>query len=99
VQERYRSRYAGWNVQHFYAWYRRAGGTHEWTSGCQWDLIVTMDDATNEHYSMFFVEQEGTASNFQGIRDVIAARGLFCTPYTDRGSHYWNTSDAGGKVD
>ena len=31
------------------------GSTHEWVPGQQWDLIVTMDDATNEHYSMFFV--------------------------------------------
>jgi len=99
VQERYRSRYAGWNVKHFHAWYRREGGRHEWTPRRQWDLIVTMDDATNEHYSMFFVEQEGTASSFQGIREVIAARGLFCSLYTDRGSHYWNTPEAGSKVD
>ena len=31
--------------------------------GQRWDLIVTMDDATNEQYSMFFVGQEGTASS------------------------------------
>jgi len=29
-------------------------------------LIVTMDDASNEHYSMFFVDEEGTQSSFQG---------------------------------
>lgn len=39
------------------------GSTHEWIAGQQWDLIVTMDDATSEHYSMFFVEEEGTASS------------------------------------
>ncbi len=44
------------------------GSTHEWVLGKQWDLIVTMDDATNEHYSMFFTDQEGTASSFQGCR-------------------------------
>jgi transposase len=37
------------------------GSTHQWIAGASWDLIVTMDDATNEHYSMFFVEEEGTA--------------------------------------
>ena len=31
------------------------GSTHEWVPGCQWDLIVTMDDATSELYSAFFV--------------------------------------------
>lgn len=25
------------------------GSTHAWVPGSQWDLIVTMDDATNEH--------------------------------------------------
>jgi transposase len=74
------------------------GSTHEWVPGKKWDLIVTMDDATSEHYSMFFVHEEGTYSSFQGIRDVILKRGLFSSLYTDRGSHYWFTPEAGGKV-
>lgn len=140
----YKSRYMGWNVKHFYSWYKKDSGIrsyswvkkelqsadlapkgkkvgahrkrrepspmpgmmlhqdgsdHEWVEGKKWDLIVTMDDATNEHYSMFFVEEEGTASSFRGIRDVLEKRGLFSSFYTDRGSHYWNTPEAGGKVD
>lgn len=75
------------------------GSTHQWVPGVNWDLIVTMDDATNEHYSMFFVDEEGTASSFRGIQQVIEARGLFCSLYTDRGSHYWHTPEAGGKAD
>jgi hypothetical protein len=74
------------------------GSTHEWVLGKKWDLIVTMDDATNEHYSMFFVEEEGTASSFRGVRDVIIKKGLFSSLYTDRGSHYWFTPKEGGKV-
>jgi len=142
--DQYRRRHDGWSAKHFYAWYRRDGGTrsytwvksrlqevqlvpkaekrgahrkrrersplpgmllhqdgstHEWVPGQQWDLIVTMDDATNEHYSMFFVEEEGTLSSFRGVQAVIAAHGLFCALYTDRGSHYWTTPEAGGKVD
>jgi len=144
VVEGYRERHRGWSAKHFYAWYRRDGGTrsytwvksrlqeagliakapgrgkhrkrreraawpgmmlhqdgskHEWVPGRQWDLILTMDDATNEHYSLFFVEEEGTASSFQGVREVIEKRGLFSSLYTDRGSHYWTTPEAGGKVD
>ena len=72
---------------------------HPWVSGQIWDLVVTMDDATNEHYSMFFVEEEGTASSLQGIREVIGKKGLPSSLYTDRGSHYWVTPEAGGKVD
>jgi len=143
VADRYKNRYQGWNVKHFYSWYRRDGGrrsyswvkntlqssglvpkvskrgvhrthrerapfpgmmlhqdgsTHEWVPGKKWDLIVTMDDATSEHYSMFFVDEEGTASSFQGVREVIVHKGLFSSLYTDRGSHYWFTPKEGGKV-
>jgi transposase len=74
------------------------GSTHEWVPGKKWDLIVTMDDATNEHYSMLFVQEEGTSSSFHGVREVILQRGLFSSLYTDRGSHYWYTPETGGKV-
>ena len=95
MTEQYRRRHRGWNVKHYYSWYKREGGrrsyswvkqelqsaglvkkakgrgkhrkrrlraplpgmlihqdgsTHEWVSGKQWDLVVTMDDANNEHY-------------------------------------------------
>ena len=75
------------------------GSNHEWVAGQRWDLIVTMDDATSEHYSMFFVTEEGTQSSFRGVREVIDQRGLFSSFYSDRGSHYWHTPEAGGKVD
>ncbi len=75
------------------------GSTHYWVPAAQWDLIVTMDDATSEHYSMFFVAEEGTQSSLQGVRDVILQRGVFSSFYSDRGSHYWHTPEAGGKVD
>ena len=75
------------------------GSTNEWVEGQTWDLIVTMDDATNEHYAMDFVKEEGTASSFQGVKAVIQKHGLFSTFYSDRGSHYWITPEADGKVD
>jgi transposase len=74
------------------------GSRHEWVPGKKWDLIVTMDDATNKHYSMFFTEEEGTTSSFQGVREVIVQEGLFSSLYSDRGSHYWFTPKEGGKV-
>ena len=143
VSDSYKRRHLGWNVKHFYGWYRRDGGqrsytwvkntlqearlvnkgrkrgahrkrrerapipgmmlhqdgsNHEWVLGKKWDLIVTMDDATSEHYSMFFVAEEGTVSSFQGIREVIVNHGLCSSLYTDRGSHYWLTPETGGKV-
>ncbi len=75
------------------------GSSHEWVAGQRWDLIVTLDDATSEVYSGFFVAEEGTMSTFRAVGEVIAERGLFCSLYADRGSHYWHTPEAGGKVD
>lgn len=73
--------------------------THAWVPNQMWDLIVTMDDATSELYSAFFVEEEGTWSSLQGVGDTLRAKGLFSSFYSDRGSHYWHTPEAGGKVD
>lgn len=53
----------------------------------QSDLVVTMDDATSAIYSAVLVDEEGTASRFLGLAETIAAEGLFCALYTDRGSH------------
>jgi transposase len=76
------------------------GSTHAWLDGRPpLDLIVTMDDATSEIYSMFLVEQEGTFSSLRGLEEVIARMGLFSSFYTDRGSHYFLTAKAGEKVD
>lgn len=82
------------------------GSKHLWLPALdrQIDLIVTMDDATSELYSAFLVEEEGTDSSFQGLLETFTTpldspRGLPCSLYTDRGSHYFPTPEAGGKVD
>lgn len=72
---------------------------HVWLAGREpLDLVVTMDDASSEICSAMLVEEEGTASSFAGLIETIAAKGLFCSFYTDRGSHYFHTPTAGGKV-
>ena len=63
------------------------------------DLIVTMDDATSEIYSAFLVEEEGTASTFRALLEVFTKHGLPSSLYTDRGSHYFLTPNAGEDVD
>lgn len=76
------------------------GSTHAWfVDKAPLDLIVTLDDATSEIYSAFFIEQEGTMSSFVGLHETIAKMGLFSSFYTDRGSHYFLTPEANGKVD
>lgn len=72
---------------------------HDWLDGAPpLDLVVTLDDATSEIYSAFLVAEEATASSFRGLAEVVAVHGLFCALYTDRGSHYFHTPAAGGKV-
>jgi len=77
------------------------GSTHDWFLGRRGpcDLIVTLDDAAGAILSAFFVEEEGTASSFKGLRETIETHGLFSSFYTDRGSHYFHTPKAGEKVD
>lgn len=74
------------------------GSRHEWLPGRWWDLIVTLDDATSEIYSAFFVAEEGTLSSLRGIHETVERFGLFGSLYADRGSHYWLTTEA-GKID
>jgi transposase len=76
------------------------GSRHEWLKGQPpLDLIVTMDDATSEILSAFLVDEEGTASSFRGLAEVFGGHGLPLSLYSDRGSHYFYTPEAGGKVD
>jgi transposase len=76
------------------------GSRHEWLAGQPaLDLIVTMDDATSAIYSAFLVGEEGTASTFRALEEVFGKHGLPLSLYTDRGSHYFHTPEAGGKVD
>ena len=58
-----------------------------------------MDDATSEIYSALLVEEEGTASTFRALLEVFGQHGLPLSLYTDRGSHYFHTPEAGGPVD
>jgi transposase len=67
--------------------------------GPELDLVVTLDDATSWIYSAFLVEEEGTASTFRALLDVFTEHGLPSSLYTDRGSHYFLTPNAGGAVD
>jgi hypothetical protein len=73
--------------------------THRWIASLEHDLdlVVTLDDATGAIYSAILLEQEGTMSSFLGLADRRA--GPVGALYTDRGSHYFLTPKAGGKVD
>ena len=76
------------------------GSKHRWFQDDRYyDLIVILDDATSEIYYAQLVEEESTITVMAGLREVIETKGLFCALYSDRGSHFFYTPAAGGKVD
>jgi transposase len=76
------------------------GSKHRWFGDERWyDLIVILDDATSEIYYAQLVEEESTRTAMMALRTVIEAKGVFCTLYSDRGSHFFVTPKAGKKVD
>ena len=76
------------------------GSHHQWFQDQRWyDLIVVLDDATSEIYYAQLSEEESTLTVMAGLQEVIAAQGVFCALYSDRGSHFWLTPKAGGKID
>ncbi len=76
------------------------GSQHRWLQDKRWhDLIVILDDANSEIYYARLVEEESTLAVMAASREVIEHQGLFCALYSDRGSHFWLTPKAGGKVD
>ncbi len=76
------------------------GSEHRWFGDDRWhDLIVVMDDATNEVYYAQLVEEESTRTVMAALRQVIEERGVFCALYSDRASHFFLTPKAGELVD
>jgi transposase len=76
------------------------GSKHRWLNDDRWyDLIVILDDATSEIYYAQLVEEESTRTVMAGVWEVIEIHGLFCSIYSDRGSHFFVTMREGEKVD
>ena len=78
------------------------GSTHAWIprlAPAQFDLVAVIDDADTNCYYAQLVQQESTPTVMVGLKEVIEQQGLFCSLYTDRGSHFFHTPKAGGAVD
>ena len=76
------------------------GSRHRWIPGLDQyqDMIVLFDDATSEVYDAQLVDEESTATVMAALKRVIETRGLFCSLYSDRGSHMAWTPKAGEPV-
>jgi transposase len=76
------------------------GSHHQWFQDDRWyDLLVILDDATNEVYYAQLVEDECTRTVLAALRDVVENHGLFCALYSDRPSHFFFTPKAQQRVD
>ena len=49
----------------------------QWVQGREWDLVLTVDDATSRVHSGFFVVRRGIWPVFRGIRETLEQEGLF----------------------
>jgi len=75
------------------------GSPHDWLgTGDPVDLIAISDDANNEVYDIALVDEEDSASCMEMVRNVVEEEGVFCSLYTDRGSHFFLTKKAGDNV-
>jgi len=76
------------------------GSHHQWFQDDRWyDLLVILDDATNEVYYAQLVEGESTRTVLAALRHVVERQGLFCALYSDRASHFFFTPRAQEAVD
>jgi transposase len=77
------------------------GSHHQWFTGDDrfYDLIVILDDANSEIYYAQIVGDESTRTIMAAIREVVEIKGVFCSLYSDRASHFFLTPKAGEAVD
>jgi len=76
------------------------GSKHRWFQDDRYyDLIVILDDATSEIYYAQLVEEESTLTVMTALKQVVETQGVFCSLYSDRGSHFFYTAKAGEPVD
>jgi hypothetical protein len=77
------------------------GSLHPWFSTetrAKQTLIAIMDDATNHVYAAQFIPEEATLPMMALIREVVEKKGVFCSLYTDRASHFHTTRHGGTHV-
>ena len=77
------------------------GSEHAWIPGLKGhqDLMAVMDDADNRCYYAKLVHEENTRESMLALEHVVKTKGLYCSVYSDRASHFFHTPKVGGKVD
>jgi transposase len=77
------------------------GSEHAWVPGLpgRQSLILILDDATSRVLYAKLVPEEDTRESMLALWYVVRTKGLFCSVYSDRASHFFHTPIAKGKVD
>ncbi len=75
------------------------GSPHDWFgNGTMYDIVTISDDANNEVYDIALVDEEDSHTCMSMIRNVVEKKGIFCSLYSDRASHFFLTKKAGEEV-
>ena len=60
---------------------------------------MVFDDANSGVYYAQLVSEESTTTMMVALKEVVQQEGIFCSLYSDRGSHFVYTPQAGGPPD
>jgi len=75
------------------------GSPYDWLgNGTMCDLVHAYDDANNKLYDIEFVREEDSLTCMRMLKTVVEKKGIFCSLYTDRASHFFYTPKAGEDV-
>ena len=75
------------------------GSPHDWFGNdTEYDIITISDDANNRLYDIEMVKEEDSLSCMSMLRNVVEKKGIFCSLYSDRASHFFLTKKAGEDV-
>jgi len=75
------------------------GSPHDWFgNGTEYDIVTISDDASNEVYDIALVDEEDGHTCMEMIRNTVEKKGIFCSLYSDRASHFFLTKKAGEEV-
>jgi len=75
------------------------GSPHDWFGNdTEYDIVTILDDANNRLYDIELVKEEDGLTCMSMLKNVVEKKGIFCSFYTDRASHFFLTKKAGENV-
>lgn len=75
------------------------GSSHDWFGNdTEYTIVTVSDDATNKLYDIAIVNEEDSITCMSMLKNVVEKKGIFCSLYTDRASHFFLTKKAGEDV-